>query len=343
MLAIGTSCLADDVVTLEPPLVTIEGTHEACRELTAQGVEVVAPGVEAVSAAAEPEYEQAPEPQASEVKVPEPETTEAQSPKSEPRDSAPQPRDEAEAQVAAVERRASESEAFIAPPPAQPEPRRQATVESGGSAEPFAAAAVANGSRDRREQAGQQEARPQAPRRQRGLFARMTEAARRMQGEDSPEPRPAVAPQARARPERAPAPQASRPAEQPAPHAGPTTKTGHSRSPVDPEPRLARMRRVAARGLHISRLRDAPVNFNRLDEPAGETLAWPSASGRGGVENGIAAHAPACKVGSDREARGGHAEVITNREREQEMKLTNILCGLLIHFLANIHLSIEEY
>jgi len=40
----GTSCVAGDFVALEPPLLTIQGTHEACRELSAEGVEVVSPG-----------------------------------------------------------------------------------------------------------------------------------------------------------------------------------------------------------------------------------------------------------------------------------------------------------
>ncbi|MCP4203257.1 MAG: hypothetical protein GY769_15140 [bacterium] len=40
----GTSCAAADFVTIEPPTTTLQGAHEACRELLVQGVEVVAPG-----------------------------------------------------------------------------------------------------------------------------------------------------------------------------------------------------------------------------------------------------------------------------------------------------------
>ena len=40
----GTGCVAGDFVSIEPPPLTISGTREACRSLSAAGVEVVAPG-----------------------------------------------------------------------------------------------------------------------------------------------------------------------------------------------------------------------------------------------------------------------------------------------------------
>ncbi len=40
----GTSCIAEQFKTLGPPPPTLAGTHEACHELTAGGVEVVSPG-----------------------------------------------------------------------------------------------------------------------------------------------------------------------------------------------------------------------------------------------------------------------------------------------------------
>jgi hypothetical protein len=43
---LGSSCSGEAVVSLEPPPFTVQGLHEACVELTAAGVEVVAPGAE---------------------------------------------------------------------------------------------------------------------------------------------------------------------------------------------------------------------------------------------------------------------------------------------------------
>ena len=40
----GTGCVSGDFVSIEPPPLTISGTREACRSLSAAGVEVVAPG-----------------------------------------------------------------------------------------------------------------------------------------------------------------------------------------------------------------------------------------------------------------------------------------------------------
>ncbi len=40
----GTSCSSPDARVLEPPPATLQGTHEACREISAAGVEVVSPG-----------------------------------------------------------------------------------------------------------------------------------------------------------------------------------------------------------------------------------------------------------------------------------------------------------
>jgi hypothetical protein len=40
----GTSCAGPDSLVLEPPTTTIQGTHEACRTISASGVEVVSPG-----------------------------------------------------------------------------------------------------------------------------------------------------------------------------------------------------------------------------------------------------------------------------------------------------------
>jgi hypothetical protein len=40
----GTSCVSPDEVAISPPPPTIAGVYEACRELSAEGVEVVAPG-----------------------------------------------------------------------------------------------------------------------------------------------------------------------------------------------------------------------------------------------------------------------------------------------------------
>ncbi len=40
----GTGCASPDAVAIAPPPATVQGVHEACRELSAEGVEVVAPG-----------------------------------------------------------------------------------------------------------------------------------------------------------------------------------------------------------------------------------------------------------------------------------------------------------
>jgi len=73
-----------------------------------------------------------------------------------------------------AERRQEQHGAFIAPPPvqAQPAPVRR-SVESRREAEPFAAAAMANASRDR----GTTAAAPLPPKKSRSLFARVTGAA----------------------------------------------------------------------------------------------------------------------------------------------------------------------
>jgi hypothetical protein len=40
----GTSCASPDLLVFEPPAAILQGTHQACREISARGVEVVAPG-----------------------------------------------------------------------------------------------------------------------------------------------------------------------------------------------------------------------------------------------------------------------------------------------------------
>ena len=42
--AAGTSCAFSDTLELGPPQTTLQGTHQACREISAAGIDVVAPG-----------------------------------------------------------------------------------------------------------------------------------------------------------------------------------------------------------------------------------------------------------------------------------------------------------
>ncbi len=93
----------------------------------------------------------------------------------------------AEETVEQAERLAAAGDSFIPPPPVQPEAPARRVVERSASPEPFAAAAVANGTRDPSDQS----TGVLTAKKQRGLFARMTEAARRMQGEERPAPRAA--------------------------------------------------------------------------------------------------------------------------------------------------------
>ncbi|MCG8359268.1 MAG: cell division protein FtsZ [Kiloniellales bacterium] len=258
------------------PEPSMPNSAPATPTMTAAGA---APGASAAVAQnlaiSEPEHEEAPEPAA------EPEESEAAAVEAEVAEATAEaspsdPAEEAEVRARELEQRAAERDAFVAPPPVQPTPSSKPAPEPAAAAEPFAAAAVANGSRDAQVAPSKEES-PAAPRKQRGLFARMTEAARRMQGEDTSAPqqrateRPAAtrepSPSAAGRSEplvSPPAPRPRRPA--PATAANPAAEPAQGRvdaapASPDPQPRLA--------GLEPSE-RIAPTNpeDDLLDIPA---------------------------------------------------------------------------
>ena len=180
-----------------------------------------------------------------------------------------------EATVEQTERLAAAGDSFIPPPPVQPEAPPRRVVERSTSPEPFAAAAVANGTRDPIDRA------PSAPavKKQRGLFARMTEAARRMQGDERTAPAAAEAPPSGAASGAARSqtayptepslqrplspPEAAAPARvtPPAPPARPTSETPAPAAAPASQPRLSGLEAAAPAG-------SASAEDDLLDIPA---------------------------------------------------------------------------
>jgi len=138
---------------------------------------------------------------------------------------------------AAPQQTVAREAAFVPPPPVQPAARGAATPQPVRRPDPFAAAALANATRNRdAEEAG--EPRGKA----RGLFARMTSAARKAAMEQDEAPAAPVAQAERPQPAAAPRPaetqEAARPAARPAAPAQARTEPQAAARPAA-QPRLA--------------------------------------------------------------------------------------------------------